>query len=165
LSLGTLADLRITEMMYNPAAANTAKGELNVDNNEFEFIELKNCSVDEPLDLTYVAFTAGVTFNFSTAPPALKTLAPGEFVLVVRNAAAFNSRYPGLSGRIAGAYTGKLDNSGEQIVLVDTINGTIADFEYRDSDSFGWPVSTDGAGHSMIPLDSAIADQPYGSLQ
>ncbi|MFZ0033713.1 MAG: lamin tail domain-containing protein [Sedimentisphaerales bacterium] len=160
LSVGILDDLRITELMYNPAPADTAKGELNVDKNEFEFIEIKNCSVDETLDLTYVAFTNGVTFSF--AGSAITSLAPGQFVLVVRNAAAFNSRYPGLSGRIAGTYTGKFDNAGEQVTLVDTLNGTIADFTYNDG--YGWPISADGGGHSLVPLASAIPGEPFGSL-
>jgi hypothetical protein len=159
LSVGILDDLRITELMYNPAPADTAKGELNVDKNEFEFVELKNIG-DTVLDLNYVSFTNGVTFSF--AGSAITSLAPGEFVLVVRNAAAFNSRYPGLSGRIAGTYTGKFDNAGEQVELVDTINGTIADFEYNDG--YGWPISADGGGHSLVPLTSAIPGEPFGSL-
>jgi len=160
LSVGTLEHLRITEVMYNPAPADPARGDLNVDKDEFEFVELKNCSVDETLDLTYVELASGVTFRF--ADGVVSSLAPGEFVLVVRNIAAFSSRYPGSSGRIAGAYSGKLDNSGEQITLVDIINGTIADFKYNDG--YGWPVSADGAGHSLVPLDSAIPKETTGSL-
>jgi hypothetical protein len=145
--------------MYKPAPANTAKGELDVDNNEFEFVELKNIG-GTTLDLSRLSFTSGVTFSF--AGSAITSLAPGEFVLVVRNAAAFNSRYPGLSSRIAGQYTGKFDNGGEQVTLADTLDGTIADFEYNDS--YGWPISADGAGHSLVPLTSTVADEPYGSL-
>ncbi len=144
--------LRITEVMYNPAAANPALNELNVDNNEFEFIELKNCSVDKILDLSAVSFTSGVTFSF--AGSAVTTLNPGQFVLVVKNAAAFDSRYPGLSSRIAGTYTGSLSNSGEVIKLEDTWNGTLAEFEYNDGR--GWPIAADGTGHSLVPLPNAI---------
>jgi len=57
--------LRLTELMYNPAPADTAKGEFKVDKDEFEFIELKNIG-DEVVDLTYVSFDNGVTFNFGT---------------------------------------------------------------------------------------------------
>jgi hypothetical protein len=162
LSVGILEDLRITEVMYNPpqpSAAEIAAG--FTDNDEFEFIEIKNRSVDETLDLTYVALTNGVTFNF--AGSAIISLAPGQFALVVKNAAAFNLRYPGLSGHVAGVYTGNLSNSGEKVELVDTLNGTIADFDYNDG--YGWPISADGAGHSMIPLESALPGQPNGSLR
>jgi hypothetical protein len=154
LSVGILDDLRITELMYNPPDGS------GYDNDEFEFVELKNTG-DTVLDLNYVSFTNGVTFSF--AGSAIKRLDPNEFVLVVRNAAAFNSRYPGLSGRIAGTYTGKFDNAGEQVKLVDAINGTIADFEYNDG--YGWPISADGGGHSLVPLDSALAGESYGSLK
>jgi hypothetical protein len=160
LSAGVLENLRITELMYNPAPANTAKGEQNVNNNEFEFIELKNTG-DEPLDLTYVSFTNGVTFGFDGN--SVTTLGPGQFVLVVRNKAAFESRYgTDFSSRIAGQYTGKFDNAGENVTLVDLWNGTIADFEYNNG--YGWPISADGAGHSLVPLNSALLGEPKGSL-
>ncbi len=158
--VGTLENLRITELMYNPAAANTAKGELNVDNDEFEYIELKNIG-DETLDLTYVSFTNGITFDFNDS--AISSIAPGDFVLVVRNEDAFESRYgSGLSSRIAGQYSGKFDNAGENVVLLDTWNGPITDFEYNNGR--GWPQSADGTGHSLVPLTSAIPDEPQGSL-
>jgi hypothetical protein len=162
LSNGIIDDVRMTEVMYNPPQPSTA--EINAgftDNDEFEFVEIKNCSVDETRDLTYVALTNGVTFSF--AGSAITSLAPGQFALVVKNAAAFNLRYPGLSGRIAGVYTGNLSNGGEQVVLTDSFNGTIADFDYNDG--YGWPISSDGAGHSMVPLDSALVGEPYGSLR
>jgi hypothetical protein len=162
LSNGTIDDVRITEVMYNPPQPSAAEITAGyTDNDEFEFIEIKNCSVDETRDMTYVALTSGVTFNF--AGSAITSLAPGQFALVVKNAAAFNLRYPGLSSRIAGVYTGNLSNSGEQVVLTDSFNGTIADFDYNDG--YGWPISADGAGHSMVPLDSALLGEPYGSLR
>ncbi len=159
LAAGVVQNLRLTELMYNPPAPDTAKGELNLDKNEFEFIELKNIG-DENLDISSLSITNGVTFNFSGS--AVTSLLPGEFVLVVRNAAAFNSRYPGLSSRIAGAYSGRLANEGEQITISDFWNGVIADFEYGSG--YGWPKTADGMGHSLVPVDSAIPGQPFGSL-
>jgi len=160
LPANILDDLRITEIMYNPADADISRGELNVDNDEFEFIELKNIG-DETLDLTYVSFIEGVSFDFANSN--ITSLAPGDFVLVVKNIAAFESRYgAGVSNKIAGEYSGKLANEGEKISLVDIWNGTIAEFEY--SDDSGWPQSADGAGHSLVPLASAILSGPDGSL-
>jgi len=162
LSAGILDDLRITEMMYNPADADTSSGELNVNNDEYEFIELKNIG-DEVLDLTYVSFIDGITFDF--ADSNIVSLAPGGFVLVVRSQAAFESRYPGLSGIIAGQYIStdtQLSNSGETVHLADIWNGTIVSFSY--SDGRGWPLPTDGSGHSMVPLTSAIPGETDGTL-
>jgi hypothetical protein len=155
---GILENLRITELMYNPAGG----GAYN--NDDYEFIELKN-TADVPLDLTYVSFVDGITFDFNDSN--VVSLGGGEFVLVVRNQAAFESRYGTiLSDRIAGQYKGNeqnsLKNSGEQIRLIDLWNGTIARFDY--SDGRGWPPAVDGAGHSLVPLDSAIPGQPYESL-
>jgi len=90
------------------------------------------------------------------------TLGSGEFALVVNNTTAFESRYGG-GLNIAGEYEGNLNNGGEDVELIDYYNGTIADFDYNDS--YGWPVSADGGGHSMVPLSSAMSGQPYGSLR
>jgi len=163
LSAGIINDLRVTELMYNPAeptAGEVAAG-FN-DNDDFEFIELKNTG-DETLDLTYVSFTDGITFDFASS--SVTSLGPGEFVLVVREQAAFEFRY-GSGFDIAGSYDvtdQKFSNGGENVELVDYYNGTIADFDYNDS--YGWPVSADGSGHSMVPLSSALEGEPDGSLR
>jgi hypothetical protein len=155
IAAGILADLRITELMYHPPQVNSG-----VDSDLFEFIELKNVG-DETLDLSSVSLTEGVTFNFATG--AVKSLGPGGFVLVVKNRPAFLSRYgQDLLLLIAGEYDGKLANDGEAVSLVDVWNGTIAQFQYGDGP--GWPLSADGGGHSLVPLDSALLDQPRGSL-
>ena len=162
LSVGILENLRATEVMYNPADADISKGELDVDNDEFEFIELKNIG-DETLDLLEVAFTEGISFTF--AGSNVESLNAGDFVLVVRNQAAFESRYgASFSSRIAGEYTTqKLSNSGELVRLVDYFNGTITEFEYNDGRA--WPLAADGGGHSLVPLPYAIADQPDGAAK
>ena len=155
LSAGILDNLRITELMYHPAEGP------GYNKDEFEFIELKNTGPNN-LDLTYVSFTDGVTFDFNDSN--VTSLDPCDFVLVVRNQAAFESRYGmGLSSKIAGQYSGKLNNGGEHVELTDYWNGTIAEFEYNDGR--GWPLAADGAGHSMVPLDSALPGEPYGSLK
>jgi hypothetical protein len=152
-----LNNLRITELMYDPAdpPANDP-----ADNQEFEFIELKNIG-DETIDLTSVSFTDGITFNFNNGN--VTSLEPGEFVLIVKNQAAFESRYgTGLSAMIAGEYSGKLANNGENVSLVDFWNGTVAQFAYNDCR--GWPLAAAGGGHSLVPLISALPGEPDGSL-
>ena len=157
LSVGVLSDLRITELMYNPA--DMVSGEYS-DSDDYEFVELKNIG-DEIVDLTGVSFVDGITFDFNNSD--ITSLGPGEFVLVVRNKAAFESLYGAqLSDIIAGQYSGKLDNGGENICLTDLWNGTIAEFEYNDGRD--WPLSCDGGGHSLVPLTSALPGEPDGSL-
>jgi len=157
LSAGVLSDLRITELMYNPA---DLVSDESSDSEDYEFVELKNIG-DEILDLTGVSFVDGITFDFNNSD--ITSLGPGEFVLVVRNKAAFESLYgTQLSDIIAGQYSGNLSNGGENISLTDLWNGTIAEFEYDDGR--GWPLSSDGGGHSLVPLTFALPGEPDGSL-
>ena len=145
-----MMQLRITELMFNPAGV--PEDEL-IDNDVFEFIELKNLG-EGVLNLTNVAFTAGVTFAFRDG--VIASLAPGEFVLIVEDQQAFELRYgQDVSDRIAGEYTGRLANGGERITLEDGQFGTIMDFAYDDGR--GWPLGADRAGHSLVPLAHALS--------
>ena len=98
LAAGILENLRITEVMYNPPAL---AGD-GIDNNEFEFIEIKNIG-DETLDLSSVSFDKGVTFAF--AGSNVTTLGAGKFALVVKNKQAFLSRY---GSALAGSDRGRV---------------------------------------------------------
>ncbi len=141
--------LRITEIMYNPAAPSPAEiAQGFTDNNDFEFIELKNTSTTRTLPLEGVRFTRGIDFTF----PAM-SLAPGQYVLVVKNEAAFRFRYPDFNGLIAGEYSGRLDNAGERLTLEMPVGGVVQDFEYNDR----WYRHTDGDGFSLTIRDPAAA--------
>ena len=122
--------LRITEVMYHhPAHA------------ELEFIELKNIGA-EPLNLNRVQFTKGIAHTFGDVP-----VAPGGFVVLVRNKALFESYYTVLpAGVTVIEWTqGALDNAGETLTLVDALGRTILSFAYKDT----WYPLTDGAGFSL----------------
>ncbi len=146
-------DLRITELMYNPPKR---ADDTFSDNNDYEFIELKNVGADT-LDLAGVSLTDGVTFDF--AEGRITRLDPGRFVVVVRNEAAFLDRYGAdLAPRIAGEYAGKLANEGETVRLEDFSAGRIVEFQYNDGP--GWPIEADGAGHSLVAVtDTGAPDE------
>ncbi len=134
--------LRITEIMYHPPkppAGSPYEGE------EFEYIELRNTG-PSVLSLTGVRFTAGVSFDFTGS--AVTSLAPGAYVLVVKNLAAFTSRY-GANPNVAGQYVGTLDNSGENLRLDDSVGEKILDFNYNNS----WYPITDGPGASLVIIN------------
>ncbi|AQT67877.1 CotH protein [Anaerohalosphaera lusitana] len=159
-STAILEGLRVSEVMYNPADADLSKGELDADNDDFEFIELKNVGT-QTIDLSNVTISDGVEFAF--AGSSVTTLAPGEFVLVVQDEAALLSRYPGVGSLVAGEFAnGKLSNGGERIVIDDYWNGVVAEFSYADAR--GWPIEADGGGHSIVPLPAAISAQNDGAL-
>jgi hypothetical protein len=128
-SLKLLDGLRITELMYH-----AKEGDI------LDYIELQNISV-QPLDLTGVRFTNGVTFTF----PAM-TLGPGQYTVVVANTAAFTARY-GATVPVAGQYSGHLSDKGEEIVLTLPApqSAAILRFGYENS----WYPSTDGGGQSL----------------
>ncbi|HXJ76474.1 MAG TPA: lamin tail domain-containing protein, partial [Candidatus Dormibacteraeota bacterium] len=147
--------LRITELMYHPAPLGPATGS---DPEAYEYIELRNISTTTTLDLTGVRFTAGVQFSFSGS--AVTTLGPGARVVVVKNAAAFASRY-GTLAELAGQYLGALENGGERLQLVDAANEEILDFRY---DNRWYPV-TDGLGFSLVAVDENAAPDQWASAQ
>jgi hypothetical protein len=142
-AIGPVAEsLRITEIMYHPPDTNEPN-----DPNE-EFIELKNIG-SQTINLNLVRFTNGVNFTF----PSLE-LAGGQYVLVVKDQAAFSSQYPDFSGVIAGQFSGSLANDGERIRLEDAIGQTILDFKYSDN----WRDITDGDGFSLTIVNAASPD-------
>jgi hypothetical protein len=127
--------LRITEIMYNP-----------VGGDDYEFVELKNAGhVD--LDLANASFE-GIAFTF---PPMAAPLAPGEFIVLVRNPAAFAERYPAVT--IGGVYDKRLSNGGERIALETAEGRTLVEVRYDNGN--GWPRSPDGRGYSLELVDLA----------
>src|ERR1044072_797189 len=126
--------------MYHPARTNVGSPYAQ---EEFEYIELKNIG-PVSLNLAGIHFTNGVDFAFTTNSPVTQLL-PGQIVVLVKNAAAFVSRY-GNGATIAGVYAGSLDSNGERISLHDAVGEQILDFTYDNS----WYPITDGLGFSLV---------------
>lgn len=131
-----LTKLVITEVMYNPPALGNLAG------NDLEFLEFKNIGTNA-LNLSGLTFSAGLTFTFSNNT----LLPPGGFLVLARNAAAFNTKYPGVP--LGGTYTGQLDNSGENLTLNFSSGSILFSFTYDDQSP--WPVTPDGQGFSLVP--------------
>jgi hypothetical protein len=160
------ANLRITEINYHPHAAETARGEPNVDPREFEFIELRNVS-DVPVNLNGVRLVQvpvdgnreGVVYEF-----AAQRLLPGENVVVARNREAFLARYgqrdpmpafaqgsDGVGGPEGQWSGGQLGDGGERITLIDAAGDLIQQVDYRDGGE--WPELADGSGATLVLID------------
>ena len=133
-----LQTLRVTELMYNPPGAP------GIDGDNFEFIELQNTG-NFALELGGLSF-AGITFTF----PAGTTLAAGSFYVLARNAAQFTARY---GGTPHGVYTGKLDNGGETISL---LQGTELVWSFEYGDDGAWPTQADNGGLSLQRPDPTL---------
>ncbi|HEY2952217.1 MAG TPA: lamin tail domain-containing protein, partial [Verrucomicrobiae bacterium] len=143
--------LRVSEIMYHPAPPPPG---LATNTDEFEFIEVKNIG-PVPISLDGVRFANGIEFNFSGS--FVTSLAPAESAVVVRNLAAFQSRYgPGVN--LAGPYAGLLDNQGENIRLEDASGEKILDFDYNNT----WYPVTDGLGFSLVIVDENAPWDTWG---
>jgi hypothetical protein len=154
---GTQGQLRVTELMYNPLPPSTQEILADFqDKDDFEFVELRNTG-GQDLDLTSVTLSGGVSFAFAQHT----VLGPGEYLLLVKNLAAFQARY-GTALPVAGEYSGSLKNSGEEFRIQGAGGETLVEFEYGDGR--GWPLPADGAGHSLVPLAAAMDAQSSGSL-
>ncbi len=96
--LALLNQLRITEIHYTPAP--------------LEFIELRNFGATA-LDLSGVRFTKGIEYTFAAGT----TLAPGGYVVLCADRAAFLTQYGVVSSLASGVLTGTLDNADDTLVL------------------------------------------------
>ena len=157
----------ISEIMYNPVSG---------DQDE-EYIELFNISdsavilaeydnellVDVPWRLA--DDSNGISFDF----PLGTTMAPGEYLLLVKDKDAFDSGYPAAAGgvQIFEWSPGRLNNAGEKVQLSkpgDEVEGTryyirVDRVNYSDgSHPVGddpWPTEPDGTGKSLTRKVSA----------
>ncbi len=136
-----LATLRLTEIYYNPPGQATPF----IDGDEFEFIELKNTGL-QALDVGGLAFTSGITYTF----PPNTSIPAGAIRVLVRNTAAFSSRFPGCTP--AGVYTDKLSNGGETITLSQA--GAVV-WSITYDDTAPWRTEADGSGPSLQRPDPA----------
>lgn len=135
--------LRVTELMYHPPEP--APGSSFRDE-DFEFIEIQNTGA-KAADLRGVRFTRGIDFDFTES--GVESLVPGDYVLIMSDRAAFNSRYSSAGLLIAGEFTGSLENQGETIRLENGIGEAIQEFTYEDF----WYPQTDGGGYSLTIID------------
>jgi lamin tail-like protein/CotH protein/K319-like protein/chitobiase/beta-hexosaminidase-like protein len=131
---GVKENLRITELMFHPLDPPAG-------NADAEFIELKNISTTDTINLNLVSFTNGVDLEL----PYLQ-LGPGAITVVIKDLTAFESQYStGGITIVPDVYTGSLDNGGERIELVDALGQPIHNFRYDDD----WYLGTDGEGLSL----------------
>lgn len=138
--------LVITEIMYN--AANDAE-------QKYEFVELKNVG-GTALDLKGYRLSGGIDFTF----PNSLTIAPGGFVVVAKDPAAFTTRY-GLVGNLAGPFTGSLENAGERLALEGSLGEPILDFSYNNA----WYPLTDAYGFSLVIRDPLGASASWNAKE
>ena len=128
--------LAVTEIHAALAAPDVEEtGAGFTDKDDFEFIGLMNTG-GEVLNLRDLKGTRGIAFSLSD-----QWLEQGARVLVVRRLAAFRHRY-GAGPRVAGSFTGYLDDAGERLVLTAASGVTLTDFRYDTAAP--WPRGLTG---------------------
>ena len=138
-----------SEVMYNP------KGVLP------EFIEIENVSFT-PFDMANWKMTEGVDYEFpldlNSGSATYSFLKARETIILSSvDAATFRTAYPGTppSVRVFGPWTGQLSNGGERLTLANKNGVIMSTLDYNDRGR--WPVSPDGAGHSLVIVDRDLA--------
>ena len=144
-------NLVISEINYHPYEPTKVEElEVSSDRDDYEFIEFFN-SGNKAIDLTGLRFDLGVNFTFSDNT----ILASGQYLLLIRNRDAFESRYGARNVQIQ-EYTGRLSNDGEQLRIVNNDSETIIDFTYNDQ--LPWPKPADGEGATLSLSGNVISN-------
>lgn len=139
------AALRVSELMYAPPAPEAGSP---YNDDDFAWLELCNTGT-EPLDLEGVSLNKGIAHTFTSF-----VLAPGAYVVLARNPAAFATRYPTNDIEVVGWTSGNLARSGETLALVDPGASDLLTFTY----SRQWYPETYDTGFSLVAVDLAAAD-------
>ncbi|MDB6038650.1 MAG: CotH protein [Verrucomicrobiales bacterium] len=144
--------IAVTEIMFHPPSDGLNTG---FDSDDFEFIELKNTGVAR-VSMNGFQLDGAIHFTF-TATNAITSLAPGERLVLVKNRAAFGSRYLNVTN-IAGEYSGNLSNGGERIALSGPLQEPVFDFHYLDT----WQPQADGNGPSLVLINETVTPENFG---
>jgi len=143
--------LRVTEINYHPELLPEGSP---FDEEHLEFIEIQNIGPDT-IDLRGTAFVEGIQFDFNQSN--VFDLPSGEYMILVRNLAAFDWYYGTDGILIGGEFTGRLDNSGEPISIMDGRGELVQLFRFEDT----WHPTTDGGGFSLHIIDSGLAKETW----
>ena len=135
--VGDVSNLRITEIMYHPKEYGSP------DDPNAEFIELKNIG-GSSINLNLVTFTDGIDYTFGDV-----TLGADSYIVLAKDTAVFDTKYPTFVGTRVGPYTGRINNAGERITLEDALGTEILNFNFKD----GWYQITDGEDFSLNIID------------
>ena len=137
----------INEIMYNPASDQAGD----------EFVELHN-PTGKDLDISGWRFTEGIDYIFPQ-----QTVHPSGGFLVLSKSPEQAAKTYGILDAY-GPFGGRLNDSGEQILLADAEGHTVESFAYRDE--HGWPQTADGQGPSLErrhPRMSAVHYQSWAA--
>lgn len=144
--------ITVSEIMYHPAGDGANNG---FEADDFEFIELLNTG-SNTVNLVGFEVKGGIGFRFESTN-AIKSIAGGGRVLLVKNLPAFQSRYS-TNIAVAGEFSGNLGNGGDRVALFGPLLEPVFDFTYQTT----WQTNTDGGGRSLVLADENVAPAKLG---
>ena len=128
------AELELSEINYHSDPTSDAG----------DWFEIRNAS-DYPIDLTQYKMQDREWYN-SFPLPAGTILQPDERIVVVQDVDKFNAMHPAVSNKF-GSTLFKLDNSGDQVRVVDRNGATVLQTTYDDKAP--WACTPDGFGRTL----------------
>ncbi len=138
-SFALRTEIVINEIMYQHKPFPSVNG-LPAQGNPEEWIELFNRSAS-PVDLTGWELDDGIRYKFAPG----KTLAPGAYLVVAKNAVALRTTYPAID--IVGDFSGSLSSKGERLVLMEPTGNPADVVQYFSSGR--WSRFAGGGGSSL----------------
>ncbi len=129
----------INEVMYQPRVADAA------------YVELHNPSAVTTQDLSGMHLSATqLDYQF----PAGTLLAPGRFLVVAQDRAAFAAAY-GAAIPVLGTWTGRLDRAGSVLGIFSGTPGALVPMTRVDlRATLPWPAEADGTGSALQLIDA-----------
>lgn len=143
------SNFKVTELHYHPI--DSINGTDTINGKDFEFIEFKNTSQTEGINLSGVSIDSAIQFTF----PDNFILPPQQYFVVAAKPKKFYDRY----GMIAhGNFKKSFSNAGEQVLVTDANGSSIMDFTYDDTPP--WPRQADGEGPSLTSVENNPTGDP-----
>lgn len=136
--------IAISEIMYHPPGSAP------------EFVEVLNLTSNR-IDMADWKLSGGASLSlpgFEAGAPTAHFLREYErIILSAADPVATRLAYPSIGSgtRVFGPWTGNLSNAGDTIVLKDASDAQQCQVTYGDDQE--WPVSADGAGHSLVVVN------------
>jgi hypothetical protein len=140
--------LKVTELNYHPLKDIVSTD--TTDGDDFEFIELKNTG-DKSLNISGLRIDSAIQY----VAPENTVIAPQQYFVVAGKPSKFFNRY-GFAAN--GNFSGKFSNSGEFVLVEDSLHNKIFSFTYSDDDP--WPSEADGDGFTLVSVESNPTGNP-----
>lgn len=134
----TGSDLVINEIFYNEPTSVTT---------DLEYIELFNNGATA-IELGGLEMVGGVDLFFPDY-----SMAAGEYIILASNEVDFAAAFPGVTAPVWGWDNGNLDNSSDDIEIINTLDDIVDRVSYDDGAP--WPSQADGDGFALILCDPA----------